>query len=167
MATETLRPNGAGDSTAWPSLTGAATHWQATSDDSDSSYSRNNTGTPQENDYNLTNTALTSETITQIDVRVRARSETAATGQVTMGLRLSGTNSTASAHTSIPTSATNYTDTNIARPGGGSWSVSDLNSLQVVQIGDGGANGVRVFEVYVDVQYTAGGSTDTPIVMFM
>lgn len=158
MAVVTLRPAGAGASTAWPSLTGT-THWQANSDNTDATYSRNNTSTPRENDYTLTSSGLTTETITSIDVRFRARSETTATGQIQPGLRLGGVNSLGTNQTAIPTTATDYTQTNIPRPGGGSWTVADLATLQVVEIGSATSNGIRSFEMYVDVNYTAGGTT--------
>lgn len=157
MATETLRPNGS-VTTNWPSLTGAS-HHAATSDDSDTTYIRNNTTTPQTDVLDLTNTALTTETINSVDVRFRVRSETSAVGECQVGVRLSGVDTMGVNRTSIPTAATDYSDTGLARPGGGSWAVSDLNSLQVVAIGDGNTTALRCFELYVDIQYTAGGGT--------
>lgn len=150
MATETLRPNAAGDAAA-QAVTGTS-NWAALSDGSDTTYVRNNGGTLLEDDLNLGASALTNEVITSIDVRFRARSETTAAGQVTVGVRLSGTNSLAATQTAIPTTATDYTKTSIARPGGGSWTVADLANLQVVvQSNDTTAAAVRVFEVFVDV----------------
>lgn len=158
MAVETLRPNAAGDAAAH-AVTGASNH-AATSDNSDATYIRNNTGTLLEDDLNITDTALTTETIDSMDVRFRARSETTAAGEVTVGLRLSSTNSLAATQTAIPTSATDYTKTGITRPGGGSWTVSDLNALQVVcQSNDTTAAAVRIFELFVDVNYSAAGGT--------
>jgi len=154
MATITYRPTATGDAAAH-SVTGANNH-TALNDNLDTTYIRNNTGTLLEDDLNITDTALTSETIDSIDVRFRARSETTPAGEVAVGLRLSSTNSMATTQTAIPTSATDYTKTAIARPGGGSWVVADLNALQVVvQSNDTTAAGVRIFEVFVDVNYTA------------
>ena len=105
-------------------------------------------------------TSLTTETINSIDVRFRARSETSANGVIQCGVRLSGTETLGAEKTSVPTSATNYEDTSLARPGGGSWSVSDLNGLQVVAYGrKNTSGGIRCFELFVDVNYTAGAST--------
>lgn len=153
MSVVTLRPAGAGSNTAWPSLTGT-THWQANADSSDTTYSRNNTITAQENDYTLTSSGLTTETITSIDVRFRARSETTATGQIQPGLRLGGVNSLGTNQLLIPTTATDYTQAGITRPGGGSWTVADLATLQAVEIGSATVNAVRSFEMFVDVNYT-------------
>lgn len=159
MATETLRPNG-DSSVAWPSTGGSgATHAVRVADASDTTYVRNNTGTDQTDLFDLGNTALTTETITSIDLRFRARSETAATGHIQIGVRLSGTDSLAADETSISTTASNFTKTSISRPGGGSWAVSDLNALQCKIIGNGGANAIRCFDIYVDVNYTVGGSS--------
>lgn len=158
MAVETLRPNGTTTGN-WPSLTGAATHHAATSDDLDTSYIRNNTSTDQTDLLDLTNTALTSETINSMDIRFRARSETTAVGHIQVGLTLSGVDSLAADELLIPTSATNFSKTSISRPGGGSWTVSDLNGLQVKAIGSATANAIRCFELYVDVNYTSGGVT--------
>lgn len=156
MAVETLRPNAAGDAAAH-SVTGASNH-AATSDNSDASYIRNNTATLLEDDINLGASALSTETIDSIDVRFRARSETSAAGEVTVGLRLSSTNSLAAIQTAIPTSATDYTRTGVTRPGGGSWTVADLANLQVVcQSNNTTAAAVRIFELFVDVNYTAAG----------
>lgn len=163
MAVETLRPNAAGDA-ANNTVTGT-NNYTALSDNSDASYLRNNTGTDKEDDLNLgaPATVASGDTINSIDVRFRARSETSATGSVTVGLRLSGTNSLAAAQGSIPTSATDYTKTGITRPGGGSWTFADLANLQVVCItNDGSAAAIRLFEVYVDVNYTVGAVSIAP-----
>lgn len=157
---ETLRPNAAGDA-AQHSVTGTNNH-SAVADDSDATYLRNNTGTDKEDDLNLGASSLTTETIDSIDVRFRARAETSAGGSITVGLRLSSTNSLASAETSIPTSATNYTKSGITRPGGGSWTVADLADLQVAVVtNDGTAAALRIFELYVDVNYSAAAPADT------
>src|SRR3990167_9147716 len=146
MSVETLRPNAAGDAAAH-SVYAAANNFIALSDDTDTTYIRNNTGSTLEDDVGLDDVSLIADSIDSINIRFRARSETTANGSVTVGLRLNGVNSMASAHTSIPVTVTDYEDLAIARPGGGSWAESDLNSLQVViQSNDGSAAGVRVFE---------------------
>jgi len=161
MAVVTVRPAGAGANTAFPSITGGGgVHWVVVSDNTNTTYIRNNVAANREDDFTLGSSGLTTETITSIDVRAACRSEGTANASITLGLRLSGTNSLAAAHTAIPTSDTNYTDLAIARPGGGSWTVADLSTLQVAVIGNMlTSTGLRVFEVYVDINYTAGGST--------
>lgn len=158
MAVETLRPDSAGDTTDWPSVAGMS-HYAALSDDSDSTYIRNNTSTDREDSFNLDPSVLSGESISSVDIRFRARSETAANGEVQVGLRLNGVDSMAANQTSIPITATNYTKSGVSRPGSGSWQPSDLGNLQVVIIGsNGGSNAVRVFEVFVDINYSSGGA---------
>ena len=160
MSVETLRPNAAGDAAAH-SVYAAANNFIALSDDTDTTYIRNNTGSTLEDDVGLDDVSLIADSIDSINIRFRARSETTANGSVTVGLRLNGVNSMASAHTSIPVTVTDYEDLAIARPGGGSWAESDLNSLQVViQSNDGSAAGVRVFEIFIDINYTATGGAE-------
>lgn len=156
MATETLRPNALGDLNQH-SVTGTDAA-VATSDNSDATYLRNNTGTVLEDRLHLgaPTTVTASDTIDGIDVRFRARTETSSgDATITVGLRLSSTNSMASAQGSIPTTAADFSRTSIARPGGGSWTYADLADLQVVaQSNDGSAGAIRLFELSVDVQYT-------------
>lgn len=161
MATETLRPNGTTTGN-WPSLVGAATHHAATNDNLDTTYIRNNTVTDQTDLLDLDNTGLSTETITSVDIRFRARSETAPTGHIQAGLTLSGTDSLAADETLISTTITNFTKAGISRPGGGSWAVADLNSLQIKAIGNGGANAIRCIELFVDVNYTTGAQVISP-----
>lgn len=156
-ATETLRPNATADLNEH-SVTGTDAP-AAVSDDSDSSYLRNNTGGDLEDRLNLgaPSTVTSGDTIDSIDVRFRARTESSSgDATVAVGLRLSGVSSMATTQGSIPTSATDFTSLDIPRPGGGSWSYADLADLQVVVVSnDGTADAVRVFEVWVDVQYTS------------
>lgn len=159
-----LRPAGAGDNTNWPSITGGTDHHAVTSDSDIATYVRNNVASDIEDDYTLTASGLTNEVINSIDVRVVARGETTAAATLAIGLRLGGTNSMATTHTAVPISDTTYMDTAIARPGGGSWTVSDLATLQAVIIGNRStSDGIRVYEVYVDVYYTPSNNiTVTP-----
>lgn len=160
MAVETLRPNAAGDAAAHTVSGGSGTNYGVTSDNSDTSYIANTTtNTTKEDDMNLdAPVAVQSEdTIDSIDVRWRARTETSATGSGRPGLRLGGTNSMGTTQSSIPTSATNYTSANVARPGGGSWTFTDLADLQVVIESTRAGNNVRIFELFVDINYTVGG----------
>lgn len=165
MATVTVRPAGVGDNTLWPSITGGTQHYTVVSDTTVATYIRANSAGVKEDDFTLGAHGLTTETITSIDVRVTTRSEGTAAGILQTGLRLSATNSLATAHTAIPTSDTNYTDLAIARPGGGSWTVSDLSTLQVALLGDRNtASAIRLYEVYVDINYTSAGPGTQTIV---
>lgn len=160
MATEVLRPTST-VSNNWPALAGTTAHG-ALSDDSDATYLRNNTAVTQQAIFELTDTALTTETIDSIDVRVRARSESSAAGQIKVGVELGGTQVMAAYHTSVPTSATDYEDTAIARPGGGDWEVADLNDLRGVIEGDEvTSDGIRGFELFIDVNNSPAAAAST------
>lgn len=177
MAVETLRPNAAGDS-AQHTVNGTTFNYVAVSDDLDTTYLRNNTGGNREDDLHLGApvSIVAGNTINSIDVRFRARTETLAGAMVQVGLRLGGTNSLATSQGSIPTSATDYTRTSIARPGGGAWTFADLANLQVVVVSNNlpSAGAIRIFELWVDVNYEthvpigpvtdSGAGTDTPTV---
>lgn len=164
MATEVLRPNGAGDDigTEHNNITGGdGTKYGVTSDDLDTSYI-GNTSTNKTCADAMTlgdpATVTASDSIDSIDVRWRARTESSATGSGRPGVRLGGTTVWGTTQSSIPTSATNYETTAIARPGGGSWTFADLADLQVTIETTRNGNNIRVFELYVDINYTVGGA---------
>lgn len=134
MATEILRPTAAGDLTdAGYTAFGAATHWdcmdEAVADDDTTRLTSSGSGGTKEDCYNITNTALTTETITSVDVLIRSE-RTGGGGSAQAGVRLSGTDSLGASH-AVTGAYVDYIDTGLARPGGGSWAVSDLNALQV------------------------------------
>lgn len=143
MASEILRPNAAGDTATGAGLAavGAANIWDCvdeSSPDDDTTYMSCPTGsTTYHVDLNLGPTALTSETINSIDVVHRCKENGAVhNGGNTGGIRLSGTDGTASSGGSSPSgftaqTYTDYTNTGLNRPGGGSWAPSDLDGLQI------------------------------------
>lgn len=160
MAVEVLRPTST-VSNSWPSLAGATAH-AALSDDSDTTYIRNNTSTTGVAVFELTNTALTTETIDSIDLRVKARSESSAAGRVRVGVELGGVQVYAAYHNTVPTTATTYDDLAIARPGGGSWTVADLNALRGLAEGDEvTSDGIRCFELSIRVNNSPSGGSSS------
>lgn len=165
MPTLTLRPIANGYTTEFPSITGGGSvHWVVVSDNSDSTYIRNNTTTPRIDSFALGSTGLTTEIIDSIDVRARVRSESSASGRFLVGLRLGGANSVTDFHEVIPTSETNYTDLAIPRPGGGAWTSADFTAgVEVLAQGNAGSGaGLRIYELYVDINYTATTPPDPP-----
>jgi hypothetical protein len=154
-AVETLRPNAVSDRNQH-AVTGSSAV-AAVSDSSDSTYLRNNTGGTLEDRFHLAAPAVITSgaTITGVDVRFRARTETdPGSAGIAVGLRLGTVTSLAPTQNSIPTAATDYVRAGIARPGGGSWVFADLADLQVVVLSnDGSASAVRVYDLAVDVHY--------------
>lgn len=133
--TEILRPDGAGDATGFSTQYPATTfHWdkvdEAAADDATTEVDTNGIVGPQTDYYSLANTALTTETVSSIDVVSRGGTDRIgeAGGGQRAGVRLSATNVYGTSRDIAYW--TTSTDSSLARPGGGSWAVSDLNSLQ-------------------------------------
>lgn len=82
-------------------------------------------------------------------------------GGVSSSLRLASTNQDGPANPMPGGSWTSYTDI-IARPGGGSWSLADLATLQVGLLAlTLGGSWVHVTTLYINVDYTAGAGGPT------
>jgi len=155
---ETIRPNGAGDYTGIANVFGAATHWEAVDDvasDADATYVYTTSTTQQKDAYNLgASTIPAGSTINSVTAYAFAR-ELVGTGngRVQIYLRLSGSESAGSARTTNNVYAP-YSDV-LARPGGGSWVVSDFADLQVgVGLWETGGVESRCTQSYVTINYT-------------
>jgi hypothetical protein len=164
MPTEILRPAGVGalDELA---ISGAATAWEciddAVADDNTTRIQHNNT-TAARTTCTIDATALTTETITSLDLWHRSAHNSSGGGDdFTWGvLRLGGTTSDLTQRTLSSASNTynDYEDAAAARPGGGSWTVADLSTLEIgARAYETGAGAARVTQVYLEVNYTAGG----------
>lgn len=172
--TEILRPNGVGDATGICCQVGAgATHWDKLDEvvaDDVTTYVYHNDFSNATDYYALADTVLTSETVDSIDVTARGGTN----GSYMAGTRLNAADTNGAARTQ--SAFTTHTDSAIARPGGGSWAVGDLNSLQAsfkclpasVQCCNGSGNcwtcasDEYVTQIYITVNYSAGGATNTP-----
>jgi hypothetical protein len=157
MATEILRPNGAGDE-ADSVASGAATRHECVDEavaDDDTTYITDQGTAAQFTSLALDSTALTTETVNSVDAHGRARELTGGGSTWGVGVRLSGSNSMGSEF-DLTNSYVSHEAAALARPGGGSWAVADLNSLQVrVRQSEGGAsNECRTTQMYVEVNYT-------------
>jgi hypothetical protein len=164
MPTEILRPNAPGDSAALTAV-GSSPQWacvdEVSPDDNDYVRIIQSAGTDY---YNLGNTSLgAGATITQVDITGRFyTSDTTPDANTTfrLGVRLSGVDSLGPTRDMFSLGAggtwNNYTELNLARPGGGAWSVSDLNALQsYVRIAESSAgHQVRCSWLYVTITYT-------------
>lgn len=144
-------------------------HWTAVdeaSPDDDTSYVLENaTLGPGVDYYNLGATALSTETVDSVDCWHRTR-RTAAGGTnptAFAGVRLSGSDTNGGSDSITSATYADFEEAALARPGGGSWAVSDLNSLQAkLSMTGGSTRAVQCTQVYVEVNYTAGGGSPTP-----
>ncbi len=83
---------------------------------------------------------------------------TPAIDTVAVGVRLNATN--VSANLALTTSFASYTSASLARPGGGTWTVPDVNSMEVfVGAVLSGANTLQVSYLVgtIDIEYAGGG----------
>jgi hypothetical protein len=156
MATETLRPNAAGDYTNLTPVD-SATNWEnvdEASADDDTTY--NYGGTTQVKDaYALADTAIPAgSTINSVTVYFRCKKIATAWRKFQPFLRL-GTDETAGTNLEVQGTA-GYDTYNeaLARPGGGDWAVSDLDSLQVAIGCQAETGSARCTQIYVEVDYT-------------
>lgn len=165
MATETLRPTGAGDETNISSVTGAATHWEAVdeaiADDATTTVQHNTDSTSARDLYTLANSSVGAGTINKITVYIRGEGTSAwfksaikEGGTVTESAQF-----TSSGDDTFETKSTDYT-TNPRT--GSAWQWSEIDSLQVgcVSYRDPAQQG-RITQVYVVVDYTVTGPTYT------
>ncbi len=150
---------GAGDYTNIAGLVGAGTHWQAVSSmDAGASYVATTNNLEVEKDmYAIVNPGIPNgSTISSVTVHIVIASDSA--GNVANGkpyLRLGGVEVAGTTHTLSTLAYVDYSDV-IARPGGGTWSVSDLASLQIglgLWINGAGHNATAT-HVYAIIAYT-------------
>lgn len=97
--------------------------------------------------------------INSVKVTANGRSTPAATDSFGLGVRLSATNSAAPAIT-LTTAFADYTTAAIARPGGGSWTVPDVNALEMFAISNiAGGNTLQIsyMAAVIDAEYGGGG----------
>ena len=159
--TLTLRPNGTGDYTGISSQSPpSGAHWDKVDDASPDTttyvYTTNNS--QQKDAYQLENTAQTG-TINSVTVYFRFRRSRTQSGSAAYCqpfLRL-GTNETAGTEEALnSTTWTTYSQT-LARPGGGNWTWTDINNLQVcIGLRDTGTGNraARCTQTYIVVDYT-------------
>ena len=162
MATEYLRPNGAGDETNIASQYPASTyHWdkvdEETADD-DSTYVYSNSTSYQRDLYSLSN-PTGSGAINFIKVRYRFKRYSAGTGYLTPAIKTGGT---AYEGTGDTEAAGSYKDGSYqwtTNPQTGvAWTWDDLTNLQAgikIKESPGGGHQTRCTQVYVEVDYTA------------
>lgn len=155
----TLRPNAAGDYTniARQSPT-SGEHWDKVDEeiaDEDNTRIYTSSTSQQKDAYNLQNADIPAgSTIDSVRVYFRIKAGYVGKGQPFLRL---GTRETAGTEITEPTGIYHTYSQILARPGGGSWSPSDLNSLQAVIGLKSGTTRYYFYctQVYVEVKYTA------------
>lgn len=156
MATETLRPNGAGDLTQLFAV-GEANNWQnvdEASPDNDTTYNRTSTASERMDLYELQDHAEGSGTINSVTVYAVCRALVA--GTVKPCLRAGGSDYAPASAGTLTTSYATYSHVWAINPNTGNpWQWSEIDALQAgVIMQDDGINRVRVTQVYVVVDYT-------------
>ena len=173
MATETLRPNGAGDETfATPS---AGANWECvdeSSHDSDTSYvSTTSPGGVTDLYAKSSNSIGAGDTINSVTVYMVARITSSGrliNGQANNVIKENGVKTTATAK-SLTTSYVSYSTTYTTKPSNGTaWTKTDIDNLQIGVRLAAQSTTSRCTQVYVVVDYTpsgGGGSVSQKIIM--
>ncbi len=163
MATELFRPNAAGDLTELtpqdPDF--MLTNWECVAEetpDDDTTYVRATSVNYWYDTYNLPAHTGNYGAVNSVTVHVRAKKVGTSTNNIVIPcLRLGGTTLDGTAF-AITTSWADYSQ-EISRPGGGSWTASDIDSLQAgVKCRARGVGGesAQVTQVWIVVDYTVG-----------
>jgi len=131
-------------------------------DDDDTSYIYCSTSGRWET-YSLAANAIpVGATINSVSVVSRGYKSSGSTARWAVGVLLGGSSTFGLTH--FPASYTSYTET-LARPGGGTWSVADLASVEVlVRFYNSGT--IRVTSLWVSVDYTPPANTGQMLEMF-
>jgi hypothetical protein len=176
-ATVTLVPNAAGDVTQFEQINPNANHWANVNiDDNYGSWNARWSVTGSKYDlYKLTSTAVTG-TINSITVHARLYSGSAASpnrgyGTIkikTGGVEYNGTEVLLAAQPYSGSIWPDYSYTWTTNPGGGAWSWSAINGLQVgVTLREESSGSVTAITYeYVVVDYNPGGATVSPDALF-
>ena len=157
-ATETLRPNGTG---VYANLTidvGCAVNWDCVEEsvpDDDTSRLRANSTSLLKDSYALADTAIDANAvISDVTVYGRLRDGSSGSGAYRLGVRLGSSETLSATSTQINSWITQ--SASVARPGGGTWAVSDLNGLQaIVGLQDDGVQQFYLSTVWIIVTYRA------------
>jgi hypothetical protein len=166
MATETLRPNAAGDETAIGYQSpGTGAHWdkvdEAVADDFTSEvYEPDNTWVRDL--YNLPAHSVGSGTINSVTIYMRALSTAKATARAKISLKTGGTTVDGATETFAADSTWyNFSKAWATNPvAGGAWTWAQIDALQIGASirGLDGEYSCDVTQIYVVIDYTAGWS---------
>jgi len=162
-----LIPSGDGDYTLIATVEPvSSTHWEAVDDpvgspDDTTTYVSTTLGTQQKDAYTLPNPSLTG-TINSVKVYFRAGGINDKPHDYQPFLRLGEVETAGTVQTHSLAAFTTYNQI-LARPGGGDWTWTDINDLQVaIGLTDTGPGNPICTQVYVEVDYTPPPITNTP-----
>lgn len=169
MATEILRPNGAGDETGIQNVTGAATHWQAVdesvADDATTTVHHDTDNTSGRDLYAIQSTAVGAGTV----------------NSVTIFIRFEGT--TGWSKTAIKTNGTVYESSQLSSGGDETWSTQSVayatnpntgiawtwSQIAALQIGARNFRSAtqqgRITQIYAQIDYTPGAAANDNFMM--
>lgn len=169
MATEILRPNGAGDETTIQNVTGAATHWQAvsesTADDGTSTVHHDTDNASGRDLYTIQSTAVGAGTI----------------NSVTIFIRFEGTNGWSK--TAIKTNGAVYESSQLSSGGDDVWSTQSVayatnpntgaawtwSQIAALQIGARNFRSPtqqgRITQIYAQIDYTPAAAANDSFMM--
>lgn len=176
MAIATLRPNGAGTAIAGAvnlTAVGAASTYLCISESSandDTDYALKSGDNTAGEHYPITSNSIGgSDTISSVKVYYRVKAETNKIGNSGWApvIHIGGTTTAGTYNVPSTSVYTTYSTDWTTKPGGGSWTKSDIDSLRIGVINDDGSpDNSRCTQVYVEVTYTAsGGSSSTPALL--
>lgn len=169
MATETLDVSSVGNYDDWYLQAGADKVVAVNQpDDNDTSYLRVTGTPPKRQSFLLEASAIpVGSTINSVTVYARCESWDYPDSPMFLFLRLGSTDNDAADIAPGYMTWANYNNT-IGRPGGGSWTLSDLATLEVgVGFGAGDAPGGCSTTLYAVIDYTEGGGGPTGNMLLM
>lgn len=144
-----LEPN-SGGSSSWTYSGGASNYYNLVTDDGDTTYARTTTN----NSYHLVNldNISTSVTGTGLSVTLKAvcRGE-AANNTMRLAIRVGTINYDGSINHTLTTAYATYSETWSNKPGGGSWTIADINALEAGVKSTNIATGQRCTQIFVEV----------------
>jgi len=173
MATVTIRPNGTVTAGTNITVTGAATQHAALSDQNNSTYiGRTGVQSATSSKYDMAAAGITAGTISRIRCGGYNFSNNNASASLSIGLStLTGTHFGFDFNYSASGTTPNWTYSNwfTARPavGGGSWTIADLDNLQLIADWDaqGSASGTtRLVEATIEIDYYRPPAAPTNVV---
>lgn len=171
MATAYLYPVATGRYSNLGSSPGAGADYEEvdedrTAIDNDSTYLLKSSGTSY-SDFLFDATGL-SGTITRVDMHSRSRCTVDTTAEVaTCYVTFDDITYVAGATNNLGTSYVDYTDLNVSRPGGGSWTFADFNtgggtkSYWGVELTGTGSSQSRCTSFYLEITYTTSATPRT------
>ena len=160
MATETLRPNAAGDETEWSYCTGGA-HWEAVDEETpDELTTKIYTWTPPQRDlFNIPNHSEGSGTINKVTVFWRCKSNTTDGNYDKASIKTHGIVYDGDAK-HLTSDWQNFSQEWTVNPYTSSaWTWDEIDALQIGVKADSGQNWHYCTQVWVEVDYTTDGVT--------